>query len=106
MEFDLAHLERGRVPVAHQIADQTCVVLNGFGALTVRHTRRLTDRSVIAHVVHNPNKAVIQHGFDGVEVAFHPLGNSPQCLTRCRAKFGNLGLLFGGNGHFALLGDW
>ena len=43
VQLDLAHLEGGRVPVAHQVADQPFVVLDGFGAAAIGHAGGLAD---------------------------------------------------------------
>ena len=43
----------------HQIADQTLVVLHRFRAFAVADPRRLTNRSVVAHIVDDPHKPMI-----------------------------------------------
>ena len=55
VELQLAHLEWGRVPVAHQVSDQPRVVANALGALAIGHASSLDDGVVIPHVVHDPD---------------------------------------------------
>lgn len=62
VELDLAHLERGRVPVPHEIADEPFIILNGFGALAVADPRGLCYGTVVAHIVNDADKAVVEHG--------------------------------------------
>ena len=59
--LDLAHLERRRVPVPHQIVDEAPVLADPPGAAPVGDARRLHDRAVVAHVVDDPDKAVVEH---------------------------------------------
>jgi hypothetical protein len=46
VELELDHLERRRVPMAQQVADQPAVLVDLLGALPVTHPRRLHDRGV------------------------------------------------------------
>ena len=59
--LDLAHLERRRVAVAHEVVDQPPVLAHPLGALAVGDPRRLHDRPVIAHVIDDADEAVVQH---------------------------------------------
>ena len=59
--LDLAHLERGGVPVAHQVADQPGVLGDAAGSPPIGHPRRLHDRRIVAHVVDHPDEAVVEH---------------------------------------------
>ena len=60
VQLELAHLERARVPVAHQVVDQAAVVADLLGAAAVGHPRRLHDRGVVAHVVDDADEAVVE----------------------------------------------
>jgi hypothetical protein len=46
VQFDLAHLKGGRMPVPHQIADQTFVVADMFRARAIADPRRVTSAGV------------------------------------------------------------
>jgi hypothetical protein len=61
VQLDLAHLERRRVPVAHQVADQAGVVARGLRARAVADARGLDDRAIVAHVVDDADEAVVEH---------------------------------------------
>ena len=59
--LDLAHLERRRVTVPHQIVDEPLVLADLAGAAAVGDARRLHDRRIVAHVVDDADKPVIEH---------------------------------------------
>ncbi len=61
MVLDLAHLEWRRVAVAHQVADQPGILGHPPGAAPVGDPRGLDDGAVVAHVVNDPQEAVVQH---------------------------------------------
>ena len=71
VEFDLTHLKRGGVPVAHKVADQAFVVLHGFGAFAIADAGGLCDGGVVAHVINDAHEAVVEHLVRGIEVLFH-----------------------------------
>ena len=60
VKLDLAHLERGGVPVAHQVADQSGILLYPLGAAAIGDPGRLHDGVVISHVVDDADEAVIE----------------------------------------------
>ena len=99
MQFHLAHLERGRMPVAHQIADQPFVIGHRFGATAIRYPCRLTNRRIIAHVINHPDKSVVQHRDRGVQVPLHPVRHCAQGQAGAGALCGDVGLLVRGQGH-------
>jgi hypothetical protein len=68
VELDLAHLERGGVPVAHEVADQALVVLDVLGAGAVGDAGGLDDGGIVAHVVDDADEAVVKHGVGAVEM--------------------------------------
>ncbi len=105
VQLDLAHLERGRVPVAHQVADQPFVVLHRFGAFAVGHARRLTDRGIVAHIVDDADEAVVEHVVGFVKVPFHPFGHRAQRGFGIAAQCVDFGLLVWGDGHVFLRAD-
>src|SRR5260221_3934181 len=57
-----SHLERGRVLMAQQVAQEPAVLPRATGTPAVRHTGRLHDRLIVAHVVDEAHEAVIEHG--------------------------------------------
>ena len=69
VQLELAHLERRRVAVTHQVADEPAVAVHRARAFAVRHARRLDDGAVVAHVVDESDEPVIE-AVDGFE---HPL---------------------------------
>ena len=94
VQLDLAHLERGRVPVAHEVADQAFVVGDGLGALAVRDPRGLRDGGVIAHVVDEAHEAVVEHRDGLIEVRLHGGDGGAQRWMRVCAGLVDLGFLF------------
>ena len=99
VEFDLAHLERGGVPVAHEVADQALVIGDGFGAFAVGNAGGLADGGVVAHVVDDADKAVVEDFVGSVEVFFHAGGGGAQGLGGLGAGSVDFGLLFFGDWH-------
>src|SRR5262245_14708364 len=47
--------------MTHEITNQSTVLVDPLRASAVGHTGRLDDRRVAAHVVDNPNEAVVQN---------------------------------------------
>ncbi len=99
MQLDLAHLEGGRVPVAHEVADQAAVVAGLAGAGAVGHAGRLHDGRVVAHVVHHAHEAVVERGQRLVKPLLQSLGYGPQGGPRGGAAGVDLGLVFGAQRH-------
>jgi hypothetical protein len=99
MELDLAHLERGRMPMAHQIADQRLVLADLLGAAAIGDAGRLDHRIIVAHIVDDADKAVIEHRDRLVEDLFQ----RRHCGTPSRGDdlplAGDLLLLLGGDRH-------
>ena len=75
VQLDLAHLEGGRVMVAHQVADQAGVVAGGPGAGAVGDAGGLHDGGVVAHVVDDPDEAVVEDRDRGPEPALEAGGD-------------------------------
>ena len=103
VELDLAHLERGRVPVPHQVADQPLVVRDRLGAAAIADAGRLHDGRVVAHVVDDPDQPVVEHRDGVVQPRLHPFADRAQGGTRRAAILVDLGLLFGRQGHGGVL---
>ena len=61
-KFQLDHLEGGRVPVPHQVANQRAIVGNRPSALAVAHPRGLDHRPIFAHDVHQADETIVQDG--------------------------------------------
>ena len=102
MQLDFAHLEGRRMPVPHQIADQTFVIADMFGARAIGHARGLHDGGVIAHIVDHADKAVIQHLMCAIQMRLHPLGHGAQGGARGGAGCLDFGKLVGGKRHQSL----
>jgi hypothetical protein len=81
-ELVLHHLERCRMPVSHQVADQPTIVPDGFGPLAVRDSRGLNDRRVVPHVVNEHHESVGKYGlFDSDQpVRFRHSGASHRAI--------------------------
>ena len=54
------HLERGGVPVRHQVADQSTIVGELLGAILVAGARCLDDIAVVAHYVDQSDESVVE----------------------------------------------
>ena len=103
VKLDLAHLERRRVPVPHQIPDQPFVILHGFGAAPIADAGGLGDGSIVAHIVDDPDQPVVKNRVRGVKMTLHPVGRGAQGRPGLAARFGNFGLLIWGEGHRKVL---
>ena len=62
VELDLAHLKRRRMAVAHQVIDQPGILVDFFGAAAIGNARRLHDGAIVAHIVDDAHKPVVEHG--------------------------------------------
>src|SRR5690606_35819753 len=62
VELDLTHFEGGRVAMAEEVTDQAAILLYPLGSTAVGDASRLHNGRVIAHIVDNADKAVIQNG--------------------------------------------
>ena len=97
--LDLAHLERRRVAMPHEIIDEAAILANPPRAAPVGDARRLHDRAVIAHIVDDPDKAVIEHRDRLVEDLFERRDGGPASRPRLAARRGDLLLLLRRQGH-------
>src|SRR5208282_4118724 len=61
-ELVLDHLERRRVPVAHQVSNQSPIVSCGLRTLPVGDARRLNDSGVVPHVVNQSHEPMGKDG--------------------------------------------
>jgi hypothetical protein len=61
MVFDFAHFERRRMTMAHEIVDQSGVIVLPLGAAPIRYPRSLDNRSVVAHIIDDPDETVIEY---------------------------------------------
>ncbi len=91
------------MPVPHQVADQPLVVRDRLGAPAVGDARGLGDGGVVAHVVDDADKAVVEDRMRGIEVPLHPLGGGAERGARVAPGLGDLGFLFGGERHGLVL---
>src|SRR2546426_2567078 len=62
VELQLHHFERRRVLMPHQVADEPAVLADALRAEAVADARRLHDRGVAPHVVHEVDETVIEAG--------------------------------------------
>jgi hypothetical protein len=81
--LDLAHLERRRMAVSHQIVDEPLVLTDLAGAAAVGHAGRLHDRCVVAHVIDDADKSVIENGQRLVKDRFERRHSGTTRLMRC-----------------------
>ncbi len=61
VELDIRHLERRRVRMAKEVADQGPILTDALGANTIGDTGRLDDRVVVAHVIDHAHEAIVEH---------------------------------------------
>ncbi len=73
MKFDFAHLKWGGMPMPHQISNQTAILVNFFGALSIRYPRCLNDGLISTHVIYHTNKPIIENFKWLTENFFHGL---------------------------------
>ena len=99
MQLDLAHLERSRMSMAHQIIDQPAIFGNFLGATAVGNPGRLNDRTVVAHIVDHAEKSVIQHRNRCVHQRLEGSRGGAKGWTRSRAGLSDFGFLFGRQVH-------
>ena len=93
VELELAHLERRRVSMAHEVVDQSGVLAHLLGAGAVGHARGLHDRGVVAHVVDHPDEPVVEDRDRLVQERFHRRDGDPARLVRGLALGLDLGPL-------------
>ncbi len=61
MELELAHLEGSGVLVPQEVADEAAVLADLLRPFAVGDARSLDHGLIAAHVVHDPDEAVVQH---------------------------------------------
>jgi hypothetical protein len=105
MQFELGQFERRGVAVPHQIADQPAIGGNLLGAAPIGNAGALHDGSVVAHIVHDPDKAFVQH-VDRRKHQFFDLRTGRAAGRHCGLpRFGDfLVLCIGQTGHGWLSG--
>jgi hypothetical protein len=59
------------VTVPHEVSDEGSVFVRALLALTSRDPRRLDDRAIVSHVVHNPNETVVENFMYRAQHLFH-----------------------------------
>ena len=104
--LDLAHLERRRMAVPHQVVDQPAILADLLGAAAVAHARGLHDGGIVAHVVDDPDEAVIEHRQRLEEDFLERRRDRPQGRLRAAARLVDFGLLVGGEGHRVVVLRW
>ena len=70
MKFDFAHFEGSRVPMAHQVADESAVVGSSMSPSAVGYARGLDDGAVIAHIVDDTDESVVENWNRNIEKCF------------------------------------
>ena len=101
MELDLAHLERGRVAVPHQIGDQGLVLGDLLGAAPVGDTSGLHHGTIVAHIIDHTHKTVIEQRSRLIENILKLLDGGAPGLGVLRPGLIDLGLLFRRHWHCA-----
>ena len=81
--LDLAHLERRRMAVPHQVIDEPLILADLAGAAAVGDAGRLHDRGVVAHVIDDADKPVIEHRQRLVEDRLERRHRGAARLVRC-----------------------
>ena len=85
--------------VAHQVADQPGIVPRLLGPGAVRDARRLHDGGIVAHVVDDADKTVIEHRYRLIKAFFQPRRDGAARGLRLGAGGLDLGFLLLGQGH-------
>src|SRR5882672_4794090 len=101
--LDLAHLERRRMAMPHQVVDQPAVLADLLGAAAVAHPGGLHDGSIVSHVVDDADKSVIENRQRLEKNFLQGRRDRPQGRLRAAACLVDLGLLVGGEGHGRVL---
>ena len=82
VQFDFTHFKWRGMPMTHEIADQPLVVLNRLRPLAIADPCCLTDRCIVAHIVDNTYKTVVQNRYRLVKVLFDAIAHNPQSWGR------------------------
>src|SRR5262245_49412113 len=106
VQLQLAHLERRRVAVAHQVADQPAILVHALRAPAVGHARRLHDGAVVAHVVDHAYEAVVEHRPDLVQDLLERRHRRAPGLVPSATRRRDLRLLLRRRPHGACLAGW
>ena len=61
MEFDVSHLKRGTVSLAHEVADEPLVLMDAARTLSIGDAGRLNDRLIAPLVVDHADESVVEH---------------------------------------------
>ncbi len=96
VQLDLAHLERGRVPVPHQVPDQPGIVAGLFRPGAIADAGGLHDGGVVAHVIDHADQPVVEDRDRLVQARLQPLGHRTAGGGGCGAGGLDLGLLLFG----------
>jgi hypothetical protein len=99
MVLDLAHLERRRVAVPHQIVDEAAILADLPGAAAVADPRGLHHGGIVAHVVDDADEAVIQHRQGLVEDFLQRRSDRTQRRLGAGPRLVDFSLLVAGEGH-------
>ena len=84
-----------------EIVDQPAVLADLLGSAAVTDAGRLHDRGIVAHVVDDPDKAVIEDGHGLVENLLQRRRNRPKGRLRTGPSLVDFCLLIAGEGHLA-----
>jgi hypothetical protein len=99
MVLDLAHLERRRVTMPHEIVDETAILADLLGAAAVAHPCGLHHGGIVAHVVDDADEAVIEHGQRLVENLLQRRGDGTQGRLGTGSGLVDFSLLVAREGH-------
>ena len=97
--LDLAHLERRRVAMPHEIVDETAILADLLGAAAVAHPRGLHHGGIVAHVVDDADEAVIEHRQRLVENLLQRRGDGTQGRLGAGPGLVDFSLLVAREGH-------
>ena len=85
--------------MAHEVADQPCVILHRLGAAPVGHPRGLTDGRIVPHIVDDADKSVIEDLVRFIQMRLHPRYRGAEGLVGRAAQLVDFGTLLGGQRH-------
>src|SRR5216117_1117258 len=61
MKLDLTHLERRGMTMAHEISDESPILVDLLGSLSIGNSSGLNNRFVRTQIINHSDKSIVQH---------------------------------------------